>query len=70
MTVAPERCVVVEDSVAGVTAARAADMTVLGFTGGGHCGPGHAARLLEAGARLVFERMALLPTLVDDAERS
>jgi len=70
MTIRPERCVVVEDSVAGVTAARAAAMTVLGFTGGGHCGPDDAARLLEAGARVVFERMALLPTLVNEAERS
>jgi len=28
--------------VAGVTGARAAGMTVLGFHGGSHCGAGHA----------------------------
>jgi HAD superfamily hydrolase (TIGR01509 family) len=54
MGVPPARCLVIEDSVAGVTAARAAGMIVLGFTGGSHCLDGHADRLRLAGASDVF----------------
>ena len=46
---APAACVVIEDSVPGVQAAVAAGMRVIGFTGGGHCRPGHAERLRAAG---------------------
>jgi HAD superfamily hydrolase (TIGR01509 family) len=58
------RCVVIEDSVAGITGARAAGMTVLGFHGGSHCRPGHANNLLAAGAAAVFSDMRRLPGLV------
>jgi HAD superfamily hydrolase (TIGR01509 family) len=64
MAVAPRNCLVVEDSVAGVTAAVAAGMTVFGFTGAGHCGPGHAEALAAAGARLVFDAMPELPAMM------
>jgi HAD superfamily hydrolase (TIGR01509 family) len=64
MGVAPERALAIEDSVTGVTAARAAGMTVLGFAGGGHCGPRHDERLRAAGAAAVFRDMAELPRLV------
>lgn len=60
----PAHCVVVEDSVPGVTAARAAGMTVLGFTGGDHCAPGHDARLRAVGADHVFADMRELPGLL------
>jgi len=64
MGVAPQRCVVVEDSVPGVAAAVAAGMPAIGFTGGSHCRPGHAARLAAAGAELVIDRMGeLVPAL-------
>jgi HAD superfamily hydrolase (TIGR01509 family) len=56
MNVPPGECLVVEDSVPGVTAARRAGMISLGFYGGGHCGPDHAERLEEAGATLTFAR--------------
>ena len=54
--VAPGDCVVLEDSVAGVTAALAAGMRVAGFTAGRHSWPGHGQMLLDAGASRVFAR--------------
>jgi HAD superfamily hydrolase (TIGR01509 family) len=64
MQVAPVGCVVIEDSVPGVQAAVAAGMRAIGFTGGGHCRPGHAERLRAAGAAAVTDAMAALPALV------
>jgi HAD superfamily hydrolase (TIGR01509 family) len=64
MGAAPRRCLVVEDSMAGVTAARAAGMTALGFCGGSHCRPGHGDRLLAGGAAHVIRDMQDLPAAI------
>jgi len=59
MRAAPSRTLVIEDSVSGVAAAKAAGMAVWGFVGGSHYRARDGrAMLYDAGADRVFERMA------------
>jgi HAD superfamily hydrolase (TIGR01509 family) len=61
----PSACVVIEDSAAGIEAALAAGMGVLGFAGGSHGGAAYAAMLSAAGAPAVFSDMSGLPALLE-----
>jgi HAD superfamily hydrolase (TIGR01509 family) len=63
-------CVVIEDSVPGITGARAAGMTVLGFHGGSHCRPGYGDTLRAAGAAATFDDMRQLPDLLAQTGRN
>lgn len=59
MGAAPARCLVIEDTVPGVLAGKAAGMMVWGFTGGSHCnGRDTGRKLAEAGADRIFDRMS------------
>jgi HAD superfamily hydrolase (TIGR01509 family) len=68
MKVSPQRCLVIEDSMPGIIAAKSAGMIAFGFAGASHCGPGHAERLTTAGADLVSCNMRELPAFVDRFE--
>jgi HAD superfamily hydrolase (TIGR01509 family) len=57
MGVEPNRCLVIEDSAAGVTAGVAAGMTTWGFTGSAHDPEKQAITLKFAGASDVFARL-------------
>jgi HAD superfamily hydrolase (TIGR01509 family) len=64
MRIAPQDCIVVEDSAAGVAAAHAAGMTPIGFVGGSHADASTASALMIAGAETVIADMRALKATV------
>ena len=65
----PEDCIVVEDSPAGMEAAKRAGMRVFGFAGGAHAArAGLASRLAALDPDAIFSDMAFLPDLIHRAE--
>jgi HAD superfamily hydrolase (TIGR01509 family) len=64
MGVAPQDAIVIEDSPAGVTAARRAGMGIIGFAGASHADAALVAALRAAGAADVLTEMADLPAAV------
>lgn len=58
--VAPQNCLVIEDSPVGVVAAVKAGMPAIGFVGGGHASPALRDRLLQAGAVGIFDDLMLI----------
>ena len=70
MGVSAQRCLVVEDSVSGVVAGKAAGMTVFGFLGGSHSTPERGIHLKENGADLLFDDFCRLPMLLENQPSS
>ena len=67
MGVPPQSCIVIEDSPAGVEAAKRAGMTVFGFTGGAHATHCDLALALAAlNPDAIFDNMLRLPELVSE----
>jgi len=63
MKVQPSRCLVIEDSPAGIMAGKAAGMTVYGYMGGSHVDEAWQERARQAGADLLFDDMRELKGL-------
>jgi len=67
--VEPARCIVVEDSVAGLNAARAAGMKTIAFVGASHIPDGYTDVLRTMGITRVMQHMDELPGLVEAGVR-
>ncbi|WP_099867514.1 HAD family hydrolase [Pararhizobium haloflavum] len=65
MGISPERCLVIEDSVPGIEAAKSAGMRVFAFTGGSHAAPvGLQSKVAALEPDLIFDNMRELPALL------
>lgn len=69
MGATPAECLVVEDSPAGIIAAKKAGMRVAAFTGGGHIGPsGLAGTIAALSPDAILSDMRELPALLEQLE--
>ncbi len=63
----PRQCIVIEDSPAGIAAAKAAGMAVFAFTGGSHARfPAFREKIAGLGANATFDAMEDLVQLISD----
>lgn len=60
-----EQCLVIEDSISGITAAQAAGMQAISFVGGSHIRPEHAQAMRQVGVLAVFDDMRDLPSVLE-----
>ena len=65
MGFSPRNCIVIEDSPAGIRAAKAAGMTVFAFTGASHAVASNLLPIVESlKPAAIFDDMAQLPGLI------
>lgn len=62
--IAYDKCVVIEDGIYGIQAAKQLGMAPLGFTGQATKTPNHHQSLTDAGALLIFDDMRKLPDII------
>lgn len=70
MGVDPARCLVIEDSVYGIQAAKAAGMTVFAYLGGSHVNARWRQRIVLEKPDVVFDDYACFESLIQEQEKA